>query len=99
MGVQLRVTFAAGAVVEADRQQPLSGHVLVSTVATTSPQVVVQVGGGLGHAGVVGGQHRPAGRRIPEAVEDRDALGRPQGHVEGGHGVAAVRAAQQLTRV
>ena len=56
----------------------------------------VQVGDRLGHPGMVGGQHRPAGGRIPEAVEDRDALGRPQDHVEGRDGIAAMGAAQQL---
>jgi hypothetical protein len=30
-------------VVEADRQQPLSGHVLVSAVAAAGAQVLVQV--------------------------------------------------------
>jgi hypothetical protein len=70
MSVQQRVTFAAGAVVEPDRQQPLSVHMLMSAMAAAGPEVVVQVGGGFGHADVVGGQHRPAGRRIPEAVED-----------------------------
>ena len=47
----------------------------------------------------MGGQHRPAGRRIAQAVEDRDALGRPQHHVERRHGVAAVRAAEELAGV
>jgi hypothetical protein len=61
--------------------------------------VVVQVGGGLGHAGVVGGQHRPAGRRVTEAVEDRDALGGAQDHVKGWHRVAAVGAAEEFAGV
>ena len=56
--------------VEADRQQPLSGHVLVAAVATTSPQVSVQVDDRLPDTSVVGGQHRPAGRRLAQAVED-----------------------------
>jgi hypothetical protein len=99
VGVQQRVAFAAGAVVEPDRQQPLSGHMLMSAVAAAGPQVLVQVGGGLGHAGVVGSQHRPAGGRIAEAVEDRDALGRSQDHVERWDGVAAVRAAEELAGV
>jgi len=84
-------------VVEADRQQPLSGHVLVSAVAAAGAQVLVQVGNGLGQPGMVGGQHRPAGGWITEAVEDRHALGRPQDHVEGRDGVAAMGAAEQLT--
>jgi site-specific DNA recombinase len=47
---------------------------------------------------VMGGQHRLASGRVAQAVEDRDALGRPQDHIEGRHGVAAMLAAQQLTR-
>jgi hypothetical protein len=90
------VAFPAGAVVEHDRQQPLAVHMLVAAMAAAGAQVVIQVGGGLGYAGVVAGQHRPAGRGIAEAVEDRDALGGAQDDVEGGHGVAAVRAAEQL---
>jgi hypothetical protein len=61
--------------VEADRQQPLSGHVLDAGVAAAGADVVVQVGDRLADTGVVGGQDRPAGGRIAEAVEDRDALG------------------------
>jgi hypothetical protein len=57
-------------VVEPDRQQPLAVHMLMAAMAAAGPKVVVQVGGGLGHPGVVGGQHRLAGRRIPQAVED-----------------------------
>ena len=80
--------------VESNRQQPLTGHMLDTAVATAGPQVLVQVGNGIGQPGVVGGQHGSAGGRFPEPVQDRDALGRPQHHVESGHGVAAVRAPQ-----
>jgi hypothetical protein len=99
MGVQQRITFSGGPVVEPDRQQPLSGHMLDTAMATAGPQVVVQVGGRLADAGVMGRQHRPAGRRIPQAVEDRDALGRAQDHVEGGNGVAAVGPAEEFAGV
>jgi hypothetical protein len=37
VGVQQRIAFAAGAVVEADGQQPLSGHVLDTAVAAAGP--------------------------------------------------------------
>jgi hypothetical protein len=70
MGVQQRVTLSGRPVVEPDRQHPLSGHVVVSAVTTPRPKVSVQVGDRLADTGVMGGQHRPAGRRIPEAVED-----------------------------
>jgi len=72
--------------VEPDPQQPLSGHVLVSAVATPRPNVGVQVGDRLSHAGMVGRQDRPAGGRVAQAVKDRHALGRPQDHVEAWHG-------------
>jgi hypothetical protein len=39
-------------------------------MAAAGTQVSVQVGDRLTDAGVVGGQHGPAGRRIPQAVED-----------------------------
>ena len=82
--------------VEPHRQQPLSGHVLKSAMATTGPQLLIQVAGRLGQPGVMGGQHGPAGGRVTQAVEDRDALGRSQHDVEGRHGVAAVGTAEQL---
>jgi hypothetical protein len=44
----------------------------------------------------MGGQDGPAGGRIAEAVQDRDTLGRPQDHIKGGDGVAAVLPAEQL---
>jgi hypothetical protein len=69
---------------------------LDTAVAAASPKVSVQVGDRLGQAGVMGGQHRPSGRRVAQAVQDRDALGRPQHHVKGGHGVAAMGAAEQF---
>jgi hypothetical protein len=65
VGVQQRIAFSGRPVVEADRQQPLSGHVLVSAVAAAGAQVLVQVGNGLGQPGVVGGQHGSTGGRIP----------------------------------
>ena len=96
MGVQQRVTFSGGPVVEPHRHQPLSGHVLMSAMTAAGPQVSVQVGGRLADTSMVGVQHRPAGGRVTEAVEDGDALGRPQDHIKGGHRVAAVGAAEQL---
>jgi hypothetical protein len=61
MGVHQRVAFSGCPVVEPDRQQPLSGHVLVSAMATTRPQVLVQVADRLSQPGVMSGQHRPVG--------------------------------------
>jgi hypothetical protein len=84
-------------VVEADRQQPLSGHVLDTAMSATGPQVSVEVGDRLGQASMMRRQHRPAGHRVAQAIEDRDALGGAQHHVKARHGVAAVGAAQQLT--
>jgi hypothetical protein len=97
--MQQRVPRPAGPVVEPDRQQSPSVHVLVAAVATASPQVVVQVADRLTDTSVVGAQHRPAGRRVAQAVEDRHALGGAQDHVEGGDGVAAVGAAEKLPGV
>jgi hypothetical protein len=71
-------------------------NMLRPAVATAGAELPVQVGGRLRQPGVVGGQHRPAGRRIPEPVEDRDALGRAQHQVKAGDRVTAVLAAQQL---
>jgi hypothetical protein len=96
VGVQQRVALAGCPVVEPDGQQPLAGHMLDTTVAAASTQVLIQVGDRLGQPSVMGGQHRPAGGWVTEAVEDRDALGRPQDHVEGGYGVAAIGTAKQL---
>jgi hypothetical protein len=83
-------------VVEGDRQQPLAGHLLDTAMATAGPQVSVQVADRLGQPGMMCRQHRPARGRVPQPVEDRHALGRPQDHVKGRDGVAAVATAQQL---
>jgi hypothetical protein len=96
VGVQQRVAFSGRPVVEADRQKPLSGHVLVSGVAATGAQVSVQVGDRLGKAGMMRSEDGPAGGRVAQPVEDRHALGRPQHHIKGRHRVAAMRAPQQL---
>jgi hypothetical protein len=58
--------------------------------------VSVQIADRLGQAGVMGLEDRPAGGRIPEAVEDRDALGRPQDYIKAWHGVTTMRTTQQL---
>ena len=65
-------------------------------MAAAGPQVSVQVGDRLGQPSVMGGQHLPSGGRIAKAVEDRHALGRTQDHVEGGHRVAAMGAAEEF---
>jgi hypothetical protein len=96
MGVQQRVTLPGRPVVEPDRQHPLSGHMLDTAMAATGPEMLVQITDRLGQPSMVGLEHRPASGRIPEAVEDRDALGRAQHHVKARHGVAAVGAAEQL---
>jgi hypothetical protein len=95
MGVQQRVAFSGRPVVIADRQHSLSGHVLDTAVAAAGPQVSVQVGDRLSQPGVMGRQHRPTGRRVTQAVEDRNAFGRLQDHIEDRDGVATVRPAQQ----
>jgi hypothetical protein len=84
-------------VVEPNRKQSLTGHVLDTTVATAGAKVLVQVGDRLGQPSLVGSQHRSSGGWVAEAVDDRDALGRPQDHVERWNGVAAVGAAEQLS--
>ena len=80
--------------VEPDRQHALSGHVLDTAVAAAGPKVLIQVPDRLGQPGMMGSQHRPASRWIAEPVENGDALGRPQHHVEGRDGVAAMGTAQ-----
>ena len=76
--------------VEPDGQQPLAGHVLDTAMAAAGAQVLVQVADRLGQPGMMGGQDDASGGWVAEAVEDRDALGRPQDHVEGRDGVAAM---------
>jgi hypothetical protein len=43
---------------------------LDTTVSAAGAQVLVQIGARLGQPAVMGGQHRPTGGRIPEAIED-----------------------------
>jgi hypothetical protein len=96
VGVHQRIAFSGRPVVEPHRQQPLSVHALDTAMSATGPKMLVQVADRLRQASVMGGQHCPAGGRVTEAVEDRDALGRPQHHIEGGHGVAAMGVAEQF---
>ena len=56
--------------VEPDRQQSLSVHMLDTTVAAAGAQVSAQVGDRLGDTSVMRGQHRPAGPRVAQAIED-----------------------------
>ena len=98
MGVQQRITLPDVRWSNPTASSPCPDTCWTPPWPRRAPKVSVQVGDRLGHAGMVGGQHRPAGGRVTQAVEDRDALGRPQDHVERGHGVAAMGAAQQLAR-
>jgi hypothetical protein len=68
VGVQQRVTLPGRPMVEPDRQQPLSGHVLDTAVAAPGSEVSVQVGDRLADTGVVSAQHRPSGGRVAEPV-------------------------------
>jgi hypothetical protein len=61
VGVQQRITLPGRPMVEPDRQQPVSGHVLDTAMATAGPQVLAEVGGRLGHASMMRRQHHPAG--------------------------------------
>jgi single-strand DNA-binding protein len=54
MGMQKRIAVPGCPVVEADRQQPLTGHVLDTTVATAGPQMLVQVADRFGQPGMMG---------------------------------------------
>jgi len=65
-------------------------------MAAAGPQVIVQIADRLGQPRVMGGQHRPAGGSIPQAIQNRHAFRRPQDHIKGGPGVAAVRTTQQF---
>jgi hypothetical protein len=51
--VQQRIAFSGCPVVESDRQHPLAGHVLDTTMAAASPQVLVQVADRLGQPGMM----------------------------------------------
>jgi hypothetical protein len=94
--MQQRIALSGGPVVEADRQQPLAGHVLDTAMAAAGAHVPVQVGNRLDQPSMMRRQYGPAGGRITQGGQDGDALGRPQHHIEGGHGVTAVRSAQEL---
>jgi hypothetical protein len=96
MGVQQRITLPGGPVVEPDRQHPLSGHMLDTAMSAASAQVLVQVADRLGQPSMMRRQDRPSGGRVTQAVEDRDALGRPQDHIKGRDSIAAMRPAEEL---
>ena len=93
MGVQQRVALPGGPVVEPDRQQPLSGHVLDTAVAAAGPQVLVQVGDRLGQPGVMGPAAPPGrwpghpgrrgSRRSWSAAGPHRTRGRRCGHAGG----------------
>ena len=71
-------------VVEADRQDPRP-DTLDTAMAAAGAQVSVQVADRPAIASMMGRQHGSSGGRIAQAVEDRDALGRAQHHIEGRH--------------
>jgi hypothetical protein len=96
MGVQQRIAFSGRPVVEPDRQHSLSGHMLDTAMAAAGAQVSVQVADRLGQSGVMGRQHGSSGGRVSQAVEERDALGRAQDHVERRHRIPTMRAAEEL---
>jgi hypothetical protein len=60
--------------------------------------MLIQVGHRLSQPDMMGGQYCSAGGRVAQAVEDRDALGRPQDHVERWDSVATMRSAEQRSR-
>jgi hypothetical protein len=99
VGVHQWVTLSGRPMIEPDRQHPLSIHVLDTAMAAPGAEVSVQVGDRLADTGVMSREHRPAGGRITQAVEDRDALGWAQHHVKGRHRVATMRAAEELAGV
>jgi hypothetical protein len=96
MGVQQRIALPGRPVVVAHRQHPLSGHVLDTAMAAAGAHMLVQIADRLGQPSMMRLEHRSSGRRVTQAVEDRDALGRPQDQIKGGDRVAAVGAAEQL---
>jgi hypothetical protein len=66
MGVQQRIAFSGGPVVEPGRQHPLSGHMLDTTMAAAGPHMLIQICDRFGQPDMVGGQHRPAGSQVTE---------------------------------
>jgi hypothetical protein len=62
VGVQQRVTLSGRPVVEPDRQQSLSVHMLDTTVAAAGARVLVQVGDRLGQPSMMRPKDRPPGR-------------------------------------
>jgi hypothetical protein len=99
VGVQQRIPLPGRPMVEPDRQQPLSGHVLDTAVPTAGPDVGIQVGDRLPDTGMMGVQHGPTSCRIPKPVQHRHALARAQDHVEGWHRPLAMRTAEELAGV
>jgi hypothetical protein len=68
--MQQRITLSGRPMVEADRQQPLAGHVLDTAVSAAGPQVLVQVADRLGQPGVMRPKDRPSGGWVTQAVQD-----------------------------
>jgi hypothetical protein len=64
-------------VVEANGEHSLAVHPLDTTMAAAGAQVSVQVADRLGQPSMMRLEHRLSGGRVTEAVQDRDALGRP----------------------
>jgi hypothetical protein len=64
MGVQQRVTLAAGAVVEPNGQQPMSGHMLDTAVATSGTHMLIQVSDRLSQPSMMCPGDRPSGGRV-----------------------------------
>jgi hypothetical protein len=99
MRMQQRIAGAAGAVVEADRQQPVAVHVLVAAMAAAGADVLLQIAERLFGRLVVRVQHLGGDLGVSQAVQQRHTLGRPQHQIERRHPMLAMRPSQQLPSV
>jgi hypothetical protein len=68
-------------------------------MSPTRADMVLEIGQGFGGRLVVGGQDLGGDLRIAEAIEERDALGWPQHHIERRDAPVAMRSAEQLASV
>jgi hypothetical protein len=98
IGVQQRIPRAARAVGEADRQQPRPLHMVGTMPPGARADLLIEVGDGGAHAGLVRLGDRRAGALITKGVEDRHVLVRAEHQIPRRHRIGPGRAAKLLTR-
>jgi hypothetical protein len=97
VGVEQRVARTRGPVLEGRADEAVAGNLhCAAGAAPGAARLPLEVAERLGQRGFVAGGKRVGEGGVAEAVENADALGRLEGHVEAGHRARSERTADLL---